>query len=82
MQALLTMAIIFGGIVLALAVIGSTILMGIKIIRGGLGRNESSRESEEARMIQEVYQGLSRLEERIESLETILLDRERKDQRG
>jgi len=30
-------------------------------------------------MIQEIYQGLSRMEERVESLETIILDRERKD---
>ena len=30
-------------------------------------------------MIQEIYQGLSRMEERVETLETILLDREKED---
>jgi hypothetical protein len=30
-------------------------------------------------MIQEIYQGLSRMEERVESLETILLDSDKKD---
>jgi hypothetical protein len=30
-------------------------------------------------MIQEMYQGLGRMEKRVESLETILLEQERKD---
>ena len=34
---------------------------------------------EESKMIQEIYQGFSRMEERIEALETIILDHERKD---
>ncbi len=77
-QALLV-AIIFGGIVLALAVIGSTILMGLKLLRGGLSRKDRNTDQEEARMIQEIYQGLSGLEERVEALETILLEKDGKD---
>ena len=72
-------AIVFGGIVLALAIVGSTILMAIKIIRGGLSREGRDRQTEEVRMIQQIYQGLSRMEERVEALETILLEQERKD---
>jgi phage shock protein B len=72
-------AIVFGGIVLALAIVGSTILVAIKIIKGGLSREGRSRQTEEARMIQEIYQGLSRMEERVEALETILLEQERKE---
>jgi phage shock protein B len=72
-------AIVFGGIVLALAIVGSTILMAIKIIRGGLSREGRDRQTEEARMIQQIYQGLSRMEERVDALETILLEQERKD---
>jgi len=72
-------AIVFGGTVLALAIIGSTILMAIKILKGGVSRKGQRFESEEARMIQEMYRGLSRMEERVEALETIVLDRERKD---
>jgi hypothetical protein len=30
-------------------------------------------------MIQEIYQGLSQMEKRVEALETILLEKERKD---
>ncbi len=79
MQTVFIVAIVIGGIVLALAIIGSTILMAIKIIKGGLSRKGQRLQAEEARMIQEMYQGLSRMEERVEALETIILDRERKD---
>ena len=79
MQGALIVTIVFGGIVLALAIIGSTILMAIKILRGGLSRKGQKFEAEEARMIQEIYQGLSRMEERVEALETIILDSKGKD---
>ena len=35
--------------------------------------------ADEARMVQEIYQGMSEIENRVESLETILLDKEKKD---
>lgn len=81
MDAALIMAIIFGGSILALAIIGSTLLMAIKIIKGGVSRKEQRLQSNEAKMIQEIYKGLSRMEERVEALETIILDRERMDLR-
>ena len=68
-------AIVFGGIVLALAIIGSTILMAIKMLKGGFSRKGQQSQAEEAKVIQEIYQGLSRMEERVEALETIILDR-------
>ncbi len=64
---------------MALAIIGSTILIAIKILKGGVSRQGQKFQAEEARMIQEIYQGLSRMEERVEALETIILDRERKE---
>ena len=79
MHGVLIVAIVFGGSVLVVAIIGSTILMVIKILRGGLSRKGQRVQSEEARMIQEIYQGLSRMEARVEALETIILERERKD---
>jgi phage shock protein B len=51
----------------------------MKIIKGGLSRRGQKHDAEEARIIQEMYQGLSRMEARVEALETIILDRERKD---
>ena len=79
MHGALMLAIVFGGIVLGLAIIGSTILMGIKILKGGVSRTDQQSQAGEAKMIQEIYQGLSRMEERVEALETIILDQDRKD---
>ena len=79
MDAALIMAIIFGGSVLALAIIGSTLLMAIKIIKGGVSRKKQRLQSNEAKMIQEIYKGLSQMEERVEALETLILDGERTD---
>ena len=79
MHGVLISVIIFGGIVLALAIIGSTVLMAIKILKGGVSRKGQQFQAEETRMIQEIYQGLSRMEERVEALETIIIDSERKD---
>jgi len=74
METILIVAIVFGSIVLALAIIGSTILMAIKILRGGFSREGQKLEADETRMIQEIYHGLSRMEERVEALENIILD--------
>ena len=70
--------IVFGAIVLALAIIGSTVLMAIKILKGGATTKGQKEHTNEARMIQEIYQGLARMEDRVDSLETILLEREKR----
>ena len=49
------------------------------MIKGGASPKDRQQLAEEARMIQEIYQGMSELENRVESLETILLDSEKKD---
>lgn len=82
MNSIFIVAIVFGGLVLALAIIGSTILMGIRIVKGGVSRKGQAGQADETRMIQELYQGLSRMEERVDALETILLDQERKGKTG
>ncbi len=79
MHGLSVLAIVFGGSILLLAIIGSTILMALKILKGGLTRKGRQNESQEVRMIQEIYQGLSRMEERVDALETIIIDHKRKD---
>lgn len=81
MQAVSIIAVIFGGIILALAIIGSTLITAIKVLKGGVSRKGQKLEADEAGMMQEIYKGLSRMEDRVETLETLLLDRERKDRR-
>ena len=79
MNVVMGLVVIFGGSVLALAIVGGTILMVIKILKGGLSRTDQKAQTEEAKMVQEIYEGLSRMEQRVESLETIILDRKGKD---
>lgn len=75
MKELLIVAIVFGSIVLALAIIPGTILLAIKFLRGGQSAGD---QAEEAKMIQQIYTSLSVMEERVEALETILLDQEKR----
>ncbi len=79
MHGVLIVAIIFGGLVLCMAILGGTILMGIKIKKGGLSRKDQRSQTEDTRMIQEIYQGLEGMEKRMEALETIILRGQGKD---
>lgn len=72
-------AIVFGSIIIMLALVPVTILLAIRLFKGGVSRTDRKQQAEEARMIQEIYQGMSRMEERVETLETILLDREKEE---
>ena len=76
MKEALIVAIVFGSFVLIPLVVGATIVISIKLLKGGASRKN---QAEDAKITQEIYQGLSRMEERVEALETILLDREKRD---
>ena len=77
MQGAFITAIVFGGIVLSLTVSGATILLGIRLIKDGVSKNHRQQETEDAKTIQTLYRELSRFEERVDALETILLDRKK-----
>ena len=79
MTAVFIVSIVFAGIVLALAIICGTILMSMRIRRGGISRKGRQAEAEDARLFQEIYQGLSKMEKRVDSLETILMEKTGKD---
>ena len=80
MSAVLIVLIVFAGLVLSLAVIGGTILMSIRLRQGGLSKKDREQQMNEAEMIQEIYSGLSKMEKRIDALETILMERQGKEQ--
>jgi len=68
-----------GALVLVLAGIAAIVVaLGIKAFRG---TGDRATTVEDAKDIQEIYQGLTRLEKRIETLETILFDRKQEDRR-
>lgn len=61
-----------GFVVLAVVVV-------FKLASGLFSRSGREEQAEEARMIQEMYAGMTRLEERIEVLETLLLEQDAKE---
>jgi phage shock protein B len=79
MYAIFIVGIIFGSIVLIISILAGTILLAMKWRHGGVSRESRDRQAEEARMIQEIYNGLTKMEHRVESLETILMDRDGKE---
>ncbi|MBX7259118.1 MAG: hypothetical protein K1Y02_22340 [Candidatus Hydrogenedentes bacterium] len=60
-------------IVLASLAVPVVILIAVLRIASGARRNSGLHE-DEARIMQEIYQSLGRMEERIEALETLVLD--------
>ena len=77
MLKIIIVAIVFGSIVALAMLICGTILI---IVRTRTNRSTGgAADSEEARIIQEIYQGMEKLEQRINSLETILTESQEKD---
>lgn len=71
--------VVEGALVLVLAGIAAIfVAIGVRLFRGA---GDRASQAEDARIVQEIYQGLSRLEKRIEALEAILLDRQREGRR-
>ena len=63
----------FGILLILGAIFIAVVVWAIKAVRGNT--TGDAMRADEAKLMQELYQGLSKLEERVESLETILLDR-------
>ena len=72
-MAVFILATIFGGIALVLGVY----FWGVKMTGRLSGKMSARQSEEETKLIQEIYRGLTRMEERIEALETILLEKKK-----
>lgn len=68
------------GAVNVAVVIGAIILvvLAIRLTKRDESRNARTLDEDETRLVRELHEGIARLEERVESLETILLDRARR----
>jgi len=64
---------------IGLVIFTATVLIAIRIIRGGASESRSHLSANETQTVQETYKSLSAMEKRIEALETILVDKERKE---
>ncbi len=74
----LAILLIFGFPIVAVG--GFFLIWALKIAKGG---KDDQFKAEETQLIQEIHQGLQRMEERIEALETILLEPEHEpDKKG
>ncbi len=62
-------------------ILGGTLLGALRIWKGEGGKARRSDNAEEARLIQDIYHGLLKMEERVEALETLLLERERENEK-
>ncbi len=74
MNSVLIVAIVFGTIVTLAGLLCGTILFIMKMRHTGISAKDRKEASDEAMMIQEIYRGLEKMEQRIEALETILMD--------
>jgi phage shock protein B len=70
---------VLGVMIPLVAVMGGIFLGALLILRGGSRREHGELKAEETRLIQDIYHGLIKMEERVEALETLLLERDRKE---
>jgi len=81
MEEIIIVGIVFGSLILLFVIIFAFVLALKRTQGSGSMQRGSMLDTDETRLMQEIYQGLSRMEERVEALETILLDRERNRKR-
>lgn len=81
MTSVIVVAIVFGSILTFAALVCGTILAIVKTRQSGISKGSGQSQTDEAKVIQEIYHGLSRMEERIETLETILMEGQEKDKK-
>ncbi len=80
MHGVIFVAICIGGTILLIATLGLILIGIIRAAKtGGISKKERQVHAEETKMIQDIFNGLSKMEDRIEALETILIERQRKD---
>lgn len=74
MSSVIIVGIVFGSIITLVGLLCGTVLMIVKIRQSGLSSKGKKGADDETLMIQEIYRGLEKMEQRIEALETILMD--------
>ena len=82
MTAVTIVGLIFAFILAVLGIIFGSVISLARIGKGGSIRKGEQFHADETRIIQEIYQGLSKMEKRVESLETILLEKETAYEKG
>lgn len=63
--------------VMTIAVVGAMCIGALKVLRGGASKKSRAAEAEEAMLMQQIHAGLIRMEQRVDALETLLLDKDK-----
>jgi flagellar basal body-associated protein FliL len=71
--------LILGTIFFGTAAIIIALFWGIRLVRGNSPHSSPQQQREEVKTVQEIYKGLSKMEKRIETLETLLFEQQRKE---
>lgn len=72
---------LFAILLVGIAVLTMAVVFIVRLARGGSAASSREDNQNETKMIQELYHGFSRMEERIETLEALLLDSECSDRK-
>ncbi len=70
----LTLGVVALGLLIPLAVIIGGFVVVVKLIGGSRSGSDRREQAEETQMIQDMHRSLSRMEGRVEAMETILAD--------
>jgi len=80
MHGAIIVGICIGGAILLIATLGLILIGIIRAAKtGGISKKDKQTHADETKMIQDIFNGLSKMEERIEALETILIERQKKN---
>ena len=80
-QEFMIILFVFLFVLVAIAMSGFILVSIIKALRGNSSGKKRESNMEEVRLMQEIYRGLRKMEERVESLETILMEKKRKEKK-
>ncbi|MHC1712252.1 MAG: hypothetical protein AB9872_08885 [Solidesulfovibrio sp.] len=73
MMGFLTALVMAGATVVGLVILGATFLLALRLLKPGAPKRRGD-DAEEVQLLQEIHRSLGRLEGRVESLETLVLD--------
>ena len=73
MMGLLSSLVVAGATLVGLVILGVVFLIGVRLMRPA-GRAAPGGDTDEVRLLQEIHRSLERLESRVDTLETVVLD--------
>jgi phage shock protein B len=73
MMGLLSALVTAGAVLIGLVILGVIFLLGVRLVRPS-SPSPRGGDPDEAQLLQEIHRSLGRLETRIETLETLVLD--------